>query len=254
MALAEQRADAASRDRRQRVDVSGRSRGPAARGNQAQHQCSAGGQFQRADPGLGGATEPYEQLCGRLAAGVVLPDKEPVQARCSEAARVSGARVALKERERDPAVQVAEQAQRTGPEPPPETLNRSRAARDLVWMQRQDPQPRVQQPLDQQPVRPLDRDQPHLVAHERAAQRPQPRLVMHERSGQDLLARLIRNQHVVRPVDARIGTSHQNFNFAAYGTSPSAERGWSAHGPPRGRHSKALSRRRSRQQPAQDDP
>ena len=89
------------------------------------------------------------------------------------------------------------------------------SGRDPVWTQRQDPQTRVQQPLDQQPVAPLDRDQPHLVAHERAAQRPQPRLVMHERGGQDLLARLIRNQHVVllgRPVDARIETSHQNFN------------------------------------------
>jgi len=30
--------------------------------------------------------------------------------------------------------------------------------RDLVGMQRQKPQPRVEQPLDQQPVRPLDRD------------------------------------------------------------------------------------------------
>ncbi|MGA2929038.1 MAG: hypothetical protein ABSG43_24225, partial [Solirubrobacteraceae bacterium] len=46
------------------------------RRDQAQHQCSAGGQFQRADPGLGGAAELYEQLCGRLAAGVVLPSQE----------------------------------------------------------------------------------------------------------------------------------------------------------------------------------
>ncbi len=87
------------------------------RRDQAQHQCSAGGQFERADPGLGGAAELYEQLCGRLAAGVVLPGQESVQAGFSEAVRVGGAGVALKERERDPAVQVGEQAQRAGPEP-----------------------------------------------------------------------------------------------------------------------------------------
>ena len=37
---------------------------------------------------------------------------------------------------------------------------------DLVGMQRQHPQPRVQQPLDQQPVGPLDRDQPHPQPHQ----------------------------------------------------------------------------------------
>ena len=87
--------------------------------------------------------------------------------------------------------------------------------RDLVGMQRQDPQPRVQQPLDQQPVGPLNRNQPHPVTHKGATQAPHPGLVMHERRRQDLLARLISNQHIVllrRPVNARIGTSHQNFN------------------------------------------
>jgi hypothetical protein len=53
--------------------------------------------------------------------------------------------------------------------------------RDLVGMQRQDPQPRVQQPLDQQPVRPLDRDQLHFQAHQRSAQGPHTLLVVRER-------------------------------------------------------------------------
>ena len=93
----------------------------------------------------------------------------------------------------------------------PEPITRRR---DLVGMQRKDPQPRVQQPLDQRPVGPLDRDQRHLVTHEGAAQAPHPGLVVRERRGQDLLARLISDHHVVllgRPIDARIGTSH-HFN------------------------------------------
>ncbi len=87
--------------------------------------------------------------------------------------------------------------------------------RDLVGMQRQNPQPRVQQPLDQQPVGPLDRDQAHPVAHQGAAQAAHPGLIVRERRGQDPLARLISDQHVVllgRPIDARIGPSHHNFN------------------------------------------
>jgi hypothetical protein len=36
----------------------------------------------------------------------------------------------------------------------------------------------VEQPLDQQPVRPLDRDQPHLKREQSRAQRPDPALVM----------------------------------------------------------------------------
>jgi hypothetical protein len=90
---------------------------------------------------------------------------------------------------------------------------------NLVGMQRQDPQSGLQQPLDQQPIGPLDRDQRHLVAHEGAAQPPHSGLVVRERRGQDLLARLISNQHVVllgRPVDARIGTSHQNFKLPSW--------------------------------------
>src|ERR1035438_8658259 len=62
----------------------------------------------------GGAAELCQQLRGLLAAGVVLPSQEPVQARLAQAARVRGAGVALKERERDPAVQVGEQPQQIG--------------------------------------------------------------------------------------------------------------------------------------------
>jgi hypothetical protein len=47
-------------------------------------------------------------------------------------------------------------------------------------MQRQEPQPGVQQPLDQQTVGPLDRDQPHVQANELATQRPQSVLVVRE--------------------------------------------------------------------------
>ena len=87
------------------------------RRGQAEHQLPAGGQLELPDPGYGGAAELCEQLRGLLAAGVVLAEEEPVQARFSQAARIRGAGVALKERERDLAVQIAEQAQRTRPEP-----------------------------------------------------------------------------------------------------------------------------------------
>ncbi len=83
--------------------------------------------------------------------------------------------------------------------------------RDLIGMQRQHPQPRVQEPLDQQPVRPLDRHQPHLQAHQLPAQRPQPLLVMLERGGQQPLARRIGDEHVVlvrRPIDAGVTSFH----------------------------------------------
>jgi hypothetical protein len=83
--------------------------------------------------------------------------------------------------------------------------------RDLVGMQRQHPQPGVQQPLDQQPVRPLHRDQRHLQAHQLPAQRPQPRLVMRERRREQLLARRIRDEHIVllrRPINAGVTSTH----------------------------------------------
>ena len=52
----------------------------------------------------------------------------------------------------------------------PETVTR---CRDLVRVQRQHPQPRIQQPLNQQPIRSLDRDQHHLHPPKRTAQRGQ---------------------------------------------------------------------------------
>ena len=201
----------------------------------------------------------------------MLPGQEPVQARFSQAARVRGAGVTLQERERDPAVQIPEQAQRTRPEPRklraqlvgqrgpradeilscsgqrPERLRLvavrlqdpeavvtgarqlaqhervkpiglpARGAkaiaggRDLVGVQRQDPQSCVQQPLDQQPVGPLDRDQLHLQAHQRPAQGPQTLLIVRERRRQQPLARRVRDEHIVllrRPVNAGVTSIH----------------------------------------------
>jgi hypothetical protein len=80
---------------------------------------------------------------------------------------------------------------------------------DLVGVQRQHPQPRVQQPLDQQPVRTLDRDQRHLQTDKLAAQRPQSFLVVRKRGRQKLLARLVGDQHVVllgRPINTGVVT------------------------------------------------
>jgi hypothetical protein len=94
---------------------------------------------------------------------------------------------------------------------------------DLVGMQGQHSEPRIQEPLDQQPVGTLDRDQRHLVAHERPAQRPQPDFVVRERGGQELLAGLVGDQHVVflgRPIDARVVTSHRHSSSVSYFTAP----------------------------------
>jgi hypothetical protein len=245
------------------------------RRDHAQDERPAGGQLELADPRDRGTAELCQQLRGLLGTGVALARQERLQTRLAQALRVPGAGVALKERERDRAVQAREQPERTGPEPrqlsaqlvgqrgpagdqiftctgqrpqrlgliaiglqhpeavmigPRQLAQHERVepiglpARraepiprrgDLVGMQRQNPQPRVQQPLDQQPIRPLNRDQPHLVTHQRAAQAAHPDLVVRERRGQDPLARLISDQHVVllrRPIDARIVTSHQNFN------------------------------------------
>ena len=82
---------------------------------------------------------------------------------------------------------------------------------DLVGMDRHHPQPGVQQPLDQDSVRPLDRDQRHLQTHKRVAQRDQPALVVRERRGEDSLARLVSHEQVVllrRPINAGVVTSH----------------------------------------------
>jgi hypothetical protein len=51
------------------------------RRDQAQYQLPAGGRLELPDPGRGGAAELCEQLRGLLAAGLVLSDEEPVQAR-----------------------------------------------------------------------------------------------------------------------------------------------------------------------------
>ncbi len=83
------------------------------------------------------------------------------------------------------------------------------SARDLVGMQRQNPQPRVQQPLDEQPVGPLDRDQFDLQTHQLAAQRPHTLLVVRERRRQQPLSRRVRDEHIVllrRPINAGVIT------------------------------------------------
>ncbi len=128
-------------------------------------------------------------------------------------------------------------------------------------MQRQRLQPRIRQPLDQQPVRALDRHQLNLQAHQRSAQPPQPRFLLHERRGQKLLARRVANQHIVlfrHPVNAAViaictphrsrihftaprprGTVAGAHRQALTGASPVAAtrhltpagRGWSALGP-----------------------
>ena len=49
---------------------------------------------------------------------------------------------------------------------------------DLVGMHRDHRQPGIQQPLDQQPVGPLDRDQRHPEPQQPRAQRPDPGLVV----------------------------------------------------------------------------
>jgi len=76
------------------------------RRHQAQDQRAADGQLELADPSLGSAAELRQQPRGLLPAGVVLADEERVQTRFSQTARIGGAGVALKERERDPASAV----------------------------------------------------------------------------------------------------------------------------------------------------
>ena len=74
-------------------------------------------EFGLADAPLRSATQLGEQLSGLLAAGIALTSQEPLEALRAQATRVGRARVALKERQRDPAVQIGKQPQRTGPEP-----------------------------------------------------------------------------------------------------------------------------------------
>ena len=97
---------------------------------------------------------------------------------------------------------------------------------DLVWVQREHAQPGVQQPLDQHPVRALDRHQLHVQAHQLAAQRPQARLVMRKRRGQQLLAGRVLHDHVVllrRPVDARETTFHSYSSLVRSSQRPDHE-------------------------------
>ena len=84
--------------------------------------------------------------------------------------------------------------------------------RDLIRVQWQKPQPGIKQPLHQQPVRPLDRDQLDLEPQQLPAQRPQAVLIMREGGRQQLLARLVLHDHVVllcRPVNTGVSTTHR---------------------------------------------
>ena len=77
---------------------------------------------------------------------------------------------------------------------------------DLVGMNRQHHQPGVQQPIDQQPVRTLDRDALHGERAHSAAQLAQSCLVMGDSGGPQPLPVSIGDQHLVgvlRPIHAR---------------------------------------------------
>jgi len=65
---------------------------------------------------LGSAAELCQKPRGLLAPGISLARQERLKALLAQTARVRGAGVALKERERDLTVQVPEQPQRAGPE------------------------------------------------------------------------------------------------------------------------------------------
>jgi hypothetical protein len=66
------------------------------------------------------------------------------------------------------------------------SAERRAGGRDLVGVQRQHPQPGIQQPLDQHTIRPLDRDELHTGPLQRAAQPAEPSLVVRERGRQQL--------------------------------------------------------------------
>lgn len=77
---------------------------------------------------------------------------------------------------------------------------------DLVRMQREHAQPRVEQPLDQHAIRTLDRDPRHFQTHQRRAQPPEPRLAVLKARRQQRLAELVGDQHIVlgrRPIHTR---------------------------------------------------
>jgi len=82
---------------------------------------------------------------------------------------------------------------------------------DLVRGQRQHPHPRFEQPVDQQPIGPLDRDHLDREAHQCRAQRAHAILVVRERRRHQLLSGRVLDQHVVllrAPVDPRAITHH----------------------------------------------
>ena len=83
----------------------------------AEHELPASVDLDRADAPFGRAAELRHQLRRLLGTRVSLALEECLQALLAQPARVRGARVALQERERDLAIQIAKQADRTGPEP-----------------------------------------------------------------------------------------------------------------------------------------
>src|SRR5664279_1557042 len=87
------------------------------RRDQREHDRPARDHLRVADASFGRTPELREQLGGLLPSRVVLAGEEPGQALCAEAASVGWAGVALQERERDRAVELREQADRTRPEP-----------------------------------------------------------------------------------------------------------------------------------------
>ena len=79
--------------------------------------------------------ELHEQLRRLLPPGVALPRQERPNARLAEPVRVRGAGIPLEERERDLTVQIAEQAERPGPEPlelGPQLVDQRRPGTDQI--------------------------------------------------------------------------------------------------------------------------
>jgi len=78
---------------------------------------------------------------------------------------------------------------------------------DLVGMDRHHAQPGIEQPLDQQAVGTLDRDEHHTRPYERVAQRTQAALVMSECRRQHLFTTAVLDEHIMLltgPIHPRI--------------------------------------------------
>jgi hypothetical protein len=119
-----------------------------------------------------------------------------------------------------------------GPEPWP---RRS----DLVGMQREHAQPRIQQALDQQPIRALDRHALHLQAHQRPTQRRDPRLGVLIGRRQQPLAVRVGDEHVVlvrRPVHPGTVAHPLRLSLGSLASAPTRRHrcGCSLTGPQRG--------------------